>query len=100
MVRLRADRHLFVRIEDDNVGVGADGDRSFAREEAENFRGGCRGDLDEAIERDPSLRDAAVVDETHSILDAWSAIRNLRKIVEPELFLFLETERTVIGRHD
>src|SRR5689334_808788 len=99
-MRLRADRHLFVRIEDDDVGVGSDGDRSLAREEPEDSRGRCRGDLDKTVHADAAARDTAVVDEAHAVLDARSAVRDLREIVDAELFLILEAERTVIGRDD
>ena len=40
------------RIEENDVGVGTDGDGAFAREEAEEFCGGCGDDFDEAIGRE------------------------------------------------
>ena len=58
VVRLRADRAFLLVIEDDDVGVGADGDRSFAREEAEDLGRGGGGQFDEAIQRDPRCRAA------------------------------------------
>ena len=42
--------------------------------------------------------DAAVVDQAHPVLDAGAAIRNLAEVIATELLLFLETERTMIGR--
>src|SRR6185369_4835397 len=93
VVRRRADGELLVRVEDHDVGVGADGDRALAREESEDLRCRRRRDLDEAVERDPSLRHATIEDERHAVLDARTAVRDLREVATAELFLLLETER-------
>src|SRR5207245_10065466 len=91
----RTNGHLLVGSEDDDVGIRADRDRSLSRKQSEDFRLRRRRDLHEAVERDPSLGDAAVVNQRHAMLHSRPAIRNLREIVFAELLLLLETERTV-----
>src|SRR5207302_4084206 len=51
VARLDAQGLFLLRVEDDYVRVGADGDCAFAREEAKHLCGGGRGQLDEAVER-------------------------------------------------
>ena len=49
---LRAGRdHALVRgVVDDKIGIAADGDRAFAREQAEEFGGSGAGGVDEAVD--------------------------------------------------
>ncbi len=83
-----------------DVGIGADCNRAFSREQSEHLRGGGRSQLDEAIERDAVLDDAAVVYERHSMLDAGRAVRDFGEIVASQLLLLLHAERAVVGRDD
>src|SRR6185369_2654854 len=59
-----------VRVKNDDVCVGADGDRAFFGKEPEHLCRGGRGQLDKTIERDAIFGDAAAVDETHAVLNA------------------------------
>ena len=96
VMRLRRQRRLLLRIEDDDVGVGARRDRAFLREHAEDLRGRRRGQLDESIHRDLAGPHAAVVDQAHARLDARRAVRDLREVGLAEMLLF-HAERAVIG---
>jgi hypothetical protein len=44
------------------------------------------------------LNDTAIVDQAHTIFDTRTAIRNFAEVIAAEFLLFLEAERTVIGR--
>src|SRR5262245_62338464 len=96
----RADSLFAVRVEDHYVGVRADGDRSFLREQAENLGGGGRGQFDKAVEADAPLRHAVVIDQAHSVLDAGAAVRNLAEIAATQFLLFLVAERAMVGRNE
>src|ERR1043165_8336421 len=98
MMRCRRDRLCFIRVEDDDVGIPADGNRAFAREQTEEFGGGGRSQFDEAVDADAAAYHAAIVDQAHAVLDTGAAIGNLREVVEAEFFLLFETERAVIRR--
>ena len=97
---LRADDFFVIGIEEHDVGVGADGDRAFAREEAEEFCWGCGDDFDEAIGREAFAMDAAGVDEAEAMFDAGPAVGNFCEVVDAELFLVFKAERAVIGGDD
>src|SRR5579863_557551 len=84
---------------DDEVGVRPGRDYPLFRIEPEHARRSRRRDLDPALERDLAA-DNALVYEVHSVLDAREAVRDLREIAHPELFLLLEAERAVVGRND
>src|SRR5215831_4859761 len=93
---LREDVAL-LRIPDDDIGIGADGERALARIEAEDLGRRRRRDLDEAIERDlPGAH--AFPEEIEAGLDSRHAIRDLREIVAAELLLLLHAERAMVGR--
>src|SRR5262245_23273355 len=92
----RADRLFTGRVEYHYIGVRADGDRSFLREQAENLGGGGRGQFDEAVEADAPLGHAVVIDQAHSVLDAGAAVRNLAEIAAPQFILFLVAVRDVV----
>src|SRR5262245_39272840 len=97
---LRADRLLPIGIKNHDVGVRTDSDRAFSWKQSEDLCRCGRRQLDETIQRNSFLNDTAVVDETHSILDTGSAIRDLAEVVSAKFLLFLETKWTVIGRDD
>src|ERR1039457_3838360 len=97
--RLGAQRELAVRVEDDEVGVRAGGDRPLLREEPEDLRGRSGGQLEEAVHGDAIPDDPAVVQEGHARLDAGGAVRDLREVALAELLLLLHAERAVVGRH-
>ena len=63
VVSFGADDFFVVGIEDDEVGVGADGDGAFARVEAKEFCGRGGDQLDEAIRGKMFAVDAAGEDE-------------------------------------
>src|SRR5687768_13896956 len=96
VVRLRAERPLALVVEDDDVGVGADGDRALLREHAEHLRRRRRRQVDELVEREPALDDAAVVYERQPILHARPAVRDFSEVAAAELLLALEVEGAVI----
>ena len=100
VVRGGADDFAMIGIEDDDVGVGADGDGAFAREEAEEFCGRCGDDFDEAIGREAFAVDAAGVDEAEAVFDAGAAVGNFCEVVDAELFLIFEAERAMVGGDD
>src|SRR5215208_2705697 len=92
------DRLFFVGVEYDNVRVRPDGDSPLAREQPEEFRGRGRGQFDETIQAYFSARYAAVIDQAHAVLYPRPAVRDLREVIAPKLFLLLETERAVVRR--
>ena len=100
VMRFDADCFAMIRIEDHDVGVGADSDRAFAREEAEKFCGRCGDDFDEAIGREAFAVNAASVDQAEAMLDAGAAVGNFCEVVDAEFFLIFETERAVVGGDD
>ena len=81
VVCLGADDLLVVRVEDHDVGVGADGDGSFAWIEAEELSGRCRDEFDEAVGGEAVAVDAAGVDEAEAVLDARAAVGDFREVV-------------------
>jgi len=63
VVGLGADDFLVIGIEDDQVGIGADGDGAFARVEAEKLCGRGCNKLDEAIRRKMLAVHSSGIDE-------------------------------------
>src|SRR6266478_2596668 len=100
MVGFGADDFFVIGIEDDQVGVGADGNGAFTRVEAEKFCGGGRDKLDKAIRRKMLAVNSTGINETQAVLDAGAAVGNFGEIVLAELFLFLETEGAMVGGDD
>ena len=100
MVSLGADRMFTVGIKNDEIGVTANRDRSFSRIQAKEFCRSGGNQFDESIHAETSRGDAAGVNQAHAMLNAGTTVRNLREVVASEFFLLLETEWTVIGRHD
>jgi hypothetical protein len=90
------DRDAPLRVEDDDVGVGADGERALPRIEAEQLRGIRRQELDHAVERDPSRSRAELVDHLQSVLEAGPAVRDLREVVLAECLLAVPEECAVV----
>src|SRR5205807_4646549 len=68
VMRFGADDFFLMGVEEDKVGVGADGDGAFARVEAEKFcwRGGDK--LNKTIRRKMLAMDAAGVDQAEAML--------------------------------
>ena len=89
---------LLLGIEDDDVGVGADGERALARVEAEELRRVRREQLDHPVQRDAALADAELVDHLQPVLEPGAAVRDLREVVLPERLLAVPAERAVVGR--
>ena len=97
---LGADRVFAVGIEDYEIGVAADGDRSFARIQTEQL---CRSGGDEFYEpvhAETPRGNAAGINQAHAVLNAGTSVGNLREIVSPKFLLLLETEWAVIGGDD
>ncbi len=97
LLRRGRDRHRLLRVEDDDVGVGADRDRPLARVEAEELRRARRQQLDHAVERDAPVADAELVDHLQPVLDPAAAVRDLREVVAPAFLLLRPTRRAVVG---
>src|SRR5882724_632268 len=97
VVGFSADDFFVIGIEDDQVGVGANGDGAFARIEAKEFSGRDCNQLDKTVRRKMFAVDPAGIHETQAVLDAGAAIGNLGEIVLAELFLLLEAEGAVVG---
>ena len=88
---------LRLGIENHQIGVAADGDRSFARIEAEQLRRSGRNQFHKTVHTESSAGHAAGVDQAHAMLYARAAVRNFREIVAAHFFLFFETKRAMIG---
>src|SRR5579871_3267948 len=99
MVCLGADRMLARGIEDDEVGIASYRNRSLSRIEAKQLRRRCCYQLYEAVDREPSPGNAAGIDQAHAMFHARAAVRDLRKIVATQFFLFFEAEGTMVGRN-
>ena len=97
---LRADGLLPVGIEDHNVRIRPNGNRSLFREQAEDFRCGRGRQFDKPVQADSFLDHAAIVDQAHAMLHAGTAIRNLAEVVAPEFFLFFKAKRTMVRGYD
>ena len=83
-------------VEQDDVGVGADGQGAFARVEAED-PGRVGGDLaDELARVHAALVDGTVEEGRQQRLDAGQAVRGLEDVVLAGLFA-LDREAAVVG---
>src|SRR5262245_21223865 len=100
VMRRGADSLLALRVENNEVRVRPDSDRSFFRKQPEDLRGCGRCQFDETIQADSSRSDSVVLDQTHPILHSRPAVGNLAEITQSQLFLLFETERAMIGRDD
>ena len=98
VVGLGGDRHALLRVEDDDVGVGADGERALARVEPEELRRVRREQLDHPVQRDAPFADAEVVDHLQPVLEPGPAVRDLAEVVHARVLLALEEVRAVVGR--
>jgi hyperosmotically inducible protein len=83
------------RIEDNDVGIAANGDGSLPWKEREHLRRSS-AQLDETGHRDASRAHTTVVHERQPRLDAGCAVWNLAEVVAPELLLLGHAERAVI----
>ena len=95
-LRSDGDGAAIIGIEDDEVGIAADGNGAFAGEEAEEFRGAGAGAIDETVEIDAAARDSVGVEKIDAIFDAWNAVGDIGESVFAEEFLF-EVEGAVVG---
>src|SRR5262249_16226439 len=87
-----------VWIEDYDVGVGSHGNGDFPRKQSKDL-GSRRGrKLNEPVETDPPLNDAAIIDQTHPVLDSGPTVRNLAEVIASEFLLLLETEWAMVCR--
>src|SRR5258707_6674630 len=100
VMRLRADHLIGVRIENHKVGVRAYRNRSFARVQAEKFRGSRGDELHETVRGKLPAVHAAGVNQAQTMFDAGTAIWNLREVVSAHLLLLLEAKRTMVGGDD
>src|SRR5215510_6980942 len=97
-MRFCADRLLTIGIEDNDVGIGADGNGSLSWKHSKNLGSGSGRQLDKPIKRDSILNDATIVDEAHPMLNTRTAVRNFAEVIAPEFFLLLEAEGAMIRR--
>src|SRR2546430_2191900 len=103
----RPDRPRLLGVEQDEVGVRADGDRALPRKESEELGGSGRRQFDKAVERQPVLPHTAVEDQRQARLDPGRAVGNLAEIASALLLgaaepigLLTEAERTMVRRDD
>src|SRR6202050_4397199 len=97
VMRRRADHLLGIRIEHDEIGIRAHGDRALARIESEKLRRSGGDKLHETVRRKPSAVHAARINQAQTVLDARAAVGDFREVVFAKLLLFLHAERAVIG---
>src|SRR5438046_7915617 len=100
MMRFGADDFFMIGIEEDQVGVRADGDGAFARVKAKKFCGRGGDELNKTIWRKMLAVDAASVDKAEAVLNAGAAIGNLGEVVFAKFLLLLEAEGAVVGGDD
>src|SRR4029077_2837768 len=81
VVSLGADGLLFVRIENDYVGVGADSGRSLAWKKAKKFGRGARYKWHESVGEKPSAAHSARIHQATPVLDTGSAVGNLAEVI-------------------
>ena len=88
VVRLGADHLLRVGVEDHDVRVRADGDRAFARVQAEQLCRGRGNELHETVGGEFSAVHAAGINQAEAVLDARASVLKLREIKFAHFFLF------------
>lgn len=98
LVSLSGDFAAVGRVVDDQVGISAQLNRAFAREEAEDFGRVRARRRDELMQVDPATIDAVGVVEVDAVFETRNAIRDLGEIIAPHEFLGREIEGRVIGR--
>src|SRR5438046_4738237 len=76
MMRFGADDFFMIGIEEDQVGVRADGDGALARVKAKKFCGRGGDELNKTIWRKMLAVDAASVDKAEAVLNAGAAIEH------------------------
>ena len=96
---LVGERHLFVGVEDHQVGVAAHGDGALARVEAEELGRGGGAHLDEAVEGEPPLSHPLAEEEGDARLYPRRAVGYLGEIVPSPLLLLGEGPGAVVGGH-
>src|ERR1700733_13360402 len=100
VMSLGADRVLALGIENYEVGVAADRDRSLTRIQTEEL-GRSRGNqFDESIHAETSLSDAAGVNQAHAMFNAWATVWNFGEIAASKFLLFFKAKGTMVCRDD
>src|SRR5687768_10313979 len=90
---------ILVWIKNDNIGIAANCNGSFAGKHSKNL---CRigtGHLNILVQSDSSLIYSLTVQKLHPVFNGWVAIRNFRKIFFTH-FLLLPHEWTMIGGYN
>src|SRR5438445_12761884 len=100
VVSFGADGVFAVGIEDNQVGVAADGDRSFSWIQAEEPGGSGGNQLDKTVHAETAVGDSAGINQAHPETDAWAAIGNLRAVVILRIVLGTDTSRTAVVGND
>ena len=96
-VGLSGDGSAIIGIVDDEVGVAAGLDGSFARKQAKNFCGLRAGNIHELLEIEPVLFDAVRVENIDAVFEGGDAVGNFREVIAAHDFLGLEIERAMVG---
>src|SRR5205807_2681571 len=86
-----------IRIEDHDVGVASDRDRSFAWIKPKQLGRCCRHNLHKAVHAEAPRRGTSTVYQAEAMLDAGTAVGDLRKIISAQFLLVLEAERAMVG---
>src|SRR5580704_16882903 len=92
---LDADRAAIVGVEDNEIGIAAEGDGALARKEAEKFCGTGAGEIYETIKID-AFSFPHGVEQIDAILDTGNAVGNVYERFFAEKLL-VDVERAVIG---
>ena len=95
VLRRGRDRASVLGIEDDQVGIAADGDRALAREQPEELGGLGAGRVHEAVEVESASLHAVGVEQVDALFDAGNAVGDLRERVLAEQLLRC-VERAVV----
>ncbi|MNV44365.1 hypothetical protein D3C71_1361210 [compost metagenome] len=97
MVGFCGKRPLHVRVEDNDIGVAADGDRALFREQAEQLGTGRRDDIHELVQGNAALLHALGIQNREPVLDRRTAVRDFGEIAKAQVLLSLEVEGALVG---
>ena len=87
-----------VGIPDDEIGIGADGDRALLGIDVEDARDVGRGDGDELLLGQPPGVDARRPQHRHAVLEPAGAVGDLGEVLGAHALL-LGREGAMVGRH-
>ncbi len=96
VVGSRTDGTVDARVEEQNIGVGADSERAFARVESKQLGRIGRSQFDVSIERDPPLSHTDLMEDHHPILDGRNPGRDMLKTAPPQGLLSVKAEGAVV----